>query len=330
MLDKGKFREYVRIISFLISNNDYKLTSEDRDIIKYMKDFISNNPEYSDINEKIIDLNGDEEKIDELIDSYTENKTDKIEKSEEEQISKAFNIGVEDIEHLYLNGGKKIFYFYSESLGRDVVLENTKNGKNLVDILDEIRTNNDDSYSSQDYLIQDSNINNIEMDMHSPEEIINNRNLIGSLNDGELNLLRYLIENANNLDIKSINIENLFYITNDHKIKEISYDMNYKPIIGGPENMGDVENENNTQEMTSDEQADLNDMFSDSENKNDINKQEDENTEDKNKENSNKMKVMKITNYSENGFANNYFFIFAAILIIIIFVIIYIVLGELI
>lgn len=328
MIDKNKIREYVRIVLSLINDNNYKLTTQDKETLDYMKELIKNNPKYHDINDKIINLNGNEGQINELIDSYTNDLKEESKKTEEEQISEVFNIPVGSIEHLYLNGGKKIFHFYSESLGRDVVLENTKNGKSLVDVLEDLKSSNDSFNNSQDYLIQEASRNNIEMDMHSPEEILNNRNLFNSLNDAELNLLSYLVENADRLNIKLINVENLFYVTNDHKIKEISYDMNYKPIVGGPEHEANVENDNISQDMTYEDNSDLSDMFSDSENKNDEKEYEDKKNENNEKDNSNKRKVMKISNYDENGFASNYFFIFAALLIIIFFVIIYIVWGN--
>ena len=123
--------------------------------------------------------------------------------------------------------------------------------------------------------------------------------------------------------------DKIIYI-NDHKIKEISYDMNYKPIVGGPEYEANVENENISQEVTNEDNSDLSDMFSGADDNNDEKEQENENKNEKNKENSGKKMVMTYNNYNENGFASSYFFIFAAIFIIIIFVVIYIVLGELI
>ena len=330
MVDKDKIRKYVGVVLSLMSNNDYKLTNEDNEIINYMKELIKKDPKYSDINDKIINSNGDQNKIDELIDSYTKDDMQNNEKTEEEQISEVFDIPVGDIEHLFLNGGKKIFHFYSESLGRDVVLENTTNGKSLVDVLNDLKNDKDNFDNSQDYLMQETNSNNMEMVMYTPEEILNNRNLVSSLNDSDLNLLGHLVDNADRLNIKLINVENLFYITNDHKIKEISYDMNYKPIVGGPEYEANVENENISQEVTNEDNSDLSDMFSGADDNNDEKEQENENKNEKNKENSGKKMVMTYNNYNENGFASSYFFIFAAIFIIIIFVVIYIVLGELI
>jgi len=333
MINKENILSYAKLVNKVISDDSYKLTDDDNRILNYMKELIKNNPKYADFAEKIIDMNGNIDQIQQLLDDYTKENTNEN-KSEEEQIAETFNISVNDIEHLYLNGGKKIFHFYSNDLGRDVILENTKDGKNLSEILEDLKrqnnqdTNNLEKTDSTDLLMDNSRVSNLEMKMYSPEQIINNKNIVQLISDKDLFLVKYLVSNAERLNIKLINLENLFYITNDHKIKEITFDKNFRPVVSDPDyehNLDDKQTDDsmsenlesiNDEEMSND--SDLNDMFDDTEKE----EQEKSEEEKKEQEKESKGKVLKLENPDSNGFANNYFFIFSVILIIIIFVVI--------
>ena len=323
MINKEMVFEYAKLVILMKNDKDYKFTDRDAELLIYMKELMNNNPKFNNFTERIISTGGDEEKIRELIDSCVDENEiiNEEDKTEEEQISEVFNIPVNGIEHLYLNGGKKIFHFYSDDLGRDVVLENTNKGKSLTDVLEELRQSTDVEDENQDSkgdLIEEAKRNNLEMEMFPPSEIANNKDLIGSLSDSDLELLSYLVHNADKLNIKMINVDNLFYITNDHKLKEISYDANYKPVVSGLNEAEDTDNDLVSDDEIVEEDEDLNEMFN----------QEDTSLEKENengKEKENKQLVRKIDNYQENGFGNNYIFIFAAILIIIIFILLFIV-----
>ena len=83
---------------------------------------------------------------------------------------------------------------------------------------------------------------------------------------------------------------NLFYITNDHKLKEISYDANYKPVVSGLNEAEDTDNDLVSDDEIVEENEDLNEMFN----------QEDTALEKENengKEKENKQLVRKIRKY---------------------------------
>lgn len=324
MINREMVYKYAKLVMLMKNDKDYKFTDRDEELLIYMKDLMKNNPKFVNITERIISTGGDEAKIRELIDSCVDENeiTNEENKTEEEQISEVFNVPLHEIEHLYLNGGKKIFHFYSVDLGRDVVLENTNKGKSLTDVLEELRQSTDVEDENQDSkgdLIEEAKRNNLEMEMYLPNEIANNKDLIGSLSDSDLELLSYLVQNADQLNIKLINVDNLFYITNDHKIKEVSYDANYKPVVSSPEGEDGMDSNSVSNEEVVDDNSDLGNMFSQDD---DLEK---ENEYENSKEKENKQLVRKIDNYQENGFGNNYIFIFAAILIIIIFILLFIV-----
>lgn len=322
MVNKNRLLDYARLINKIMKNGDYRLNDNDKETIRYIRELIKKNPNFSDLSDKLIDANGDEEKIRIIIDSYDDTIQKEDKESEEEQIASVFNVSTSGIQHLFLNGGKEVFYFYSESLGRDVVLENTKNGKSLTDILSELKNDNEiDSFNdSKDDLVDESLRSNLEVELYSPNEIKNNNDLAMSLNHNELILLNYLIKNADSLDIHLINVENLFYITSDHKIKEITFDRNYKPVVSEPEYEKNVENNNASNEEQDNlrDNNDIDEMFSD----------QDSNNKDNNLEieldKSGKQKMLKMDNYQENGFAYNKFFIFVSLFIIIIIIFVFV------
>lgn len=335
MINRENIIKYGRLVNKIITDGNYKLTDDDNMILKYMKDLIREDPKYADLAENIINANGDEEQVQQFLNSYLKEKDD-VEKNEEEQIAEVFNISVNDIEHLYLNGGKKIFHFYSNELGRDVVLENVKDGKKLDEVLEELKSqNNEDNpemkTDSTDLLMANSRVGNLEMNMYSPEQIINNKDITQLINENDLLLVKYLVSNAERLDIKLINLDNLFYITNDHKIKEITFDKDFKPVVSDPEyerNLNDkyIDDTSMNEKMSfqdtdtekMEDNSDLDNMLSDT-TEEDKKKEEEEK---KRNELENKAKVLKLENTENSGFANNYFFILSVILIIIIFVVI--------
>ena len=203
-------------------------------------------PQYSDLITSIIDLSYDDAKK-KLDDFFNKNKVNST--SNEEQIAEVFGVSTDNIEHIFLKNGVQVFKFYSAVLGRDVVLENNVRGKSLSDILSDYQqkyaekyTSVNDAENSNDILMDIRLNSDIEMKLFSLDEVRSQVSEISSLNEEQLELLNYLLNNADSFNINLINISNLFFITNDHKLMEITYDKNHKPIVGEPN--GELEHDN--------------------------------------------------------------------------------------
>lgn len=323
IVSKDKFIQYAKIVDLLKENSgkeNISLSIVDYDIIKEIKDAYKNNPKYAALINKII--NAKEGEAVQVVEDYYNEVERQNDMNPEEEISKVFGISVDKINHLYLKNGKELFFFYSDYLERDVVLENNKKGKSIVDILKDIQ-DSDEKYQSDNPSENANNImmderikSNIELDMYSPNEVLNRVNEIDSLTQDEKRLLNYLLKNAIKLDIKSINVENLFYITNNHEIKEITYNMDFKPVVSSLDREDTTakeeffnEDSNSNEEINSmlqdsnedsNSNEDIDNMLQDSNEDNNEDSNENTNNLDKEKE---AVKKLVLVNSSDKGFA---------------------------
>ena len=279
------------------------ITLEEKAFAEELIEKMMNNPEYRELLEKIINApQGDALPM--VEEFFQEEKEKEMEgKPEEEQIAEVFGVSANQIKHLYLKNGKEIFSFYSPSLGRDIVLENSKKGKSITEILKELQEESDKYQSdnpeenSNDIMMDERLKSNIELPMYPPKEVEQHMAEVEALTPQEQTLLDHLITHAEELDIKLINIENLIYIDNNHEIKEITFDKDFKPVTSSPEG------ERNTE------------IEEDSNSKEEIDSMVLENTgekEDENEKDKKDAKQLVYFNPDQYGYVSNLVFILAA------------------
>ena len=227
-----------RVIQYINLRNDYEMktsmnivriiTDTDKQLINEINSYALQDKEFMNILNSMSNINPSE-RI-KVIEEYFNKKEEVKEASvEEKEISKTFGIDISNINHKFLNNGNEIFYFYDLKLGRDVVLQNNKNGKTLVEQLKEMQQENEmfqtqnNEANTNNMLEQQINNSDIELKMVTLNDIRNNPNITNSMNKDDLNKLNYLINNYNNLNIKVINLENMLYIDNNNSIREVIY-----------------------------------------------------------------------------------------------------------
>ena len=311
--EKAKLLKFAQIIENLKSQGSSKeiqISLEDQTYLEQIRDTYIDKKEYFELINNI--MNAPLGESISIVNDFYKNKEkeDIKEKTTEEEISKTFGVDPSKIQHLFLKNGKEIFYFYSFELEKDIILENSNRGKSLTDILEENQTSSkkyqlDNEENNTNQIMMDERLNtNLELKLYSPEEVLQHPADINYLNENEKKLLNYLLRNKEKLDIKSINIENLIYITNNHEIKEISFDKDFNPTISSPESEENDSSENQEDEKNDDIQEsfnssdELNDMINDSNNENE-NDDENENENEGTKEN-NRQYVF--TKKNEGGF----------------------------
>ena len=167
-------------------------------------------------------------------------KEEEPEKSEEEEIAKTFGVNVSEIDHKYLKNGHEIFSFYDSISGKQVILENNKKGKSLVECLQEIQEKNekyqtDDEYDNSKSILKDKvNSESLELKMYTKEEILSIPGGLDSIRNEDAMILSYLLKHYDELGIKGINLDNLIYIDKDNKIQEAVV-VDNKVMVGEPE-----------------------------------------------------------------------------------------------
>ena len=258
--NKQEFIRFAQIIDVIKENKSdkgFQISFSDMSYISQIINKYMSDPIYLELLNKIMNASrGEEIKI---IEEFYKEQALKEQKNEkpEEEIARAFGISADRISHLFLKNGKEIFHFYSEELKKDVVLENGKKGKSIDEALKEIQENNekytsDNPEENANNIMMDERLNNnLELNMYSPDEVMNHTAEISSLTEYEKTLLMYLLKNQEELKIKEINIENLFYITDNHEIKEIVFNKDFKPVVESPQG------ENNTNEEVNQDSTEI-------------------------------------------------------------------------
>ena len=279
--EKSQLLKFAQIIEQLKNkekdSSGIQISLEDQTYLERIRDTYINKTEYYELIKSIMDAPlGKSTSIVEDFYKKKEKENTK-EKNTEEEIAKTFGVDPSKIQHIFLKNGKEIFFFYSFELEKDIILENSNRGKSLSEILEEIQKNNeeyqlDNEEKNTDHIMMDERLKtNLELKMYSPEEAPQHVAEINLLNENEKKLLNYLLHHKEELDIKAINIENLIYITNNHEIKEISYDKNFSPTISSPESEGkksSASQENEKKDKSpelEDSSNELNEMMKDSE-----------------------------------------------------------------
>lgn len=324
MMNRELLIQYVDILNKMENiPYDVRMSRNDLDysIIDFFEKKAANDPELYELLKQIKSLPIDERAafVKEYLENKSEEKPEPV-KSEEEEISKVFGVDVDDIQHLFLANGNEIFYFYESQFGRNVVLENSKKGRSLVEQLKDIQIEND-KYQTEDAFDNAHNIladealrSNMELNFYSKDEIINHEAEMRELSREDADKVKYLLKNYDEFNIKGINIENMIYIDQAGDIFEITY-VDNKINIAKPDSQD--YSFDNTENDSAD--SELDDMFDDSEDTKD-NDMEDEMTNDEKQVNTQKPKVY-VKSDMDSGFTNNAFYFFMACLVIIIIVI---------
>lgn len=192
----------------------------------------------SDLKEILDKLTKDPSNHKKIIDEYLNNID--LSKAEDTVLAQIYDVDISEIEHKFLENGKEIINFYCEKLNRNIVFEKEKNGMTLKEQLKQAQEENEQFQSEN----ANENTNNIleneriygttELKMIPVNKIGDYNYLIQKLSPEKITSLNYLVKNAQELHINSINIENVFGLTNKEygsKIYEAYYDAERKKVV---------------------------------------------------------------------------------------------------
>lgn len=238
-MNKEQLIQYFNLYNQWEKNNNIKFTTEQINLIQRVQNEAQVNIELSNLISNTL-ISSEQERMNAL-NKYLKDQENKKEIKEEEIISKTYGIDISNIQHKYLDNGKEIFYFYDIKLGRNIVLENQKNGISLVEQLKEMQIENEkfqtgtDIQNTNQMLKEKQNKENIEIKMIPLNEINNHMNEIQTKNATDLHKIDYLIKNAERIGLSYINIENIIGIDKYGKIIEVTYDKeNNRYMINEP------------------------------------------------------------------------------------------------
>ncbi len=169
------------------------------------------------------DLKEQNRKLEEYFDQLNTNE------KEEEVIAKTFGIDVSNIKHQFLQNGKDIFVFYSDSLERNVVLQNSKEGESLIFQLKEMQLENeeyqteDKSLNTKEMLKRKRMEENTQLTFLPVNQIENDKEILIKLDEKRLVQLSVLLQNVAPLHLKAINVENMLAMDEYQNIYEVYY-----------------------------------------------------------------------------------------------------------
>lgn len=295
----------------------------DGSILKYIEEQAANDLELSTLLEKLKALPSDERMA--HVDVYLKAKEENVqasEKGEEDQIAKIFGIDVRDIQHLFLDSGSEIFCFYDSIMQRNIILENPKTGRPLLEQLEDIQAKSEkyqtenDFDNARDMMVEEVLQSNLELVFYSSEELDEHEEEIEKLSPDDRRKLKYLINHYDELMIKGINLENMIYLDQNGEIQEVTLSNSNEIVISSPTSINNS-NEKTTQVGLSSADSDLDSMFdSDNTMSDEIEKEIDHSTEF----NKPRVLVRERIDDQNSGFTNNAFYLFIAFLIILIVV----------
>ncbi|MBQ6324091.1 MAG: hypothetical protein IJI22_04625 [Bacilli bacterium] len=314
-MNKERIIRYVEIVNqmerAIDKGENYKLSDDEKSFIREMQGEIANDEELRKQLEKIFALSP-EERL-EYINKNNDN-DEKIEETDsvEEAIAKTFDIDVTSINHHFLQNGNEIFSFYSNLLGRNVVLESTSEGKSLIDVLKELQDgleNAEENNKGEDILLDESKRKNIEVKMYTKEEIVSNPVVFDFLDEDDEIKLNYLLDNYDSLQIEGIDTVNMIFIDKSGKIKEATLTKDKEVVIAEPLSESSSSSyEQDSSNKSKEETSELDSMFSNDEENITY---EDEKLEEIRKD---KEKAKVLVYQNEDGFINDVFYVFLAVL----------------
>lgn len=227
-MNKEQLIEYVNLYNQFQNNPNMQFSNEQLNLINEVHKEAQTNTLLANFLSSTA-ISNETERMRALNEYLTEQEIKKQVK-EEKVIAETYGIDVSKIQHKYLDNGKEIFYFYDMKLGRNVVLENKKEGKTLVEQLKQMQVENEkyrvgnNEQNTYQMLSDQQNQDNAEMKMIPINEVQNHLSRLQNMSVEDVQKFHFLIKNAEDKGIGYINIENVFGIDQYGKIQEVKYD----------------------------------------------------------------------------------------------------------
>lgn len=230
-IDKKDLVRYAEILNNY-ENGNYKLSDEEFDFVKQLTKVRVEYPSINKDIDKIKDMARSQRK--KYIEEYKSQKENKLSKeTTTKQLAETFDVAEKNIKEETLKDGKTLYVLYSEKLGRNIVLEDGANNKNLLDEINELKEKNiekddtiDDNYEE---LIDDKILNqNLEVSFVPINELNNYMSTIKDLSPNKIDELDCIVKNAASLNIEYINLDNIVGLDKQGKIFEAYYDSDAK------------------------------------------------------------------------------------------------------
>lgn len=237
-INKETVKHYLEVLDKYRNTNGL-VGENDKNLINQINSSAYDSKEFQELMNKLRHASPlDREKI---INEYFDKNNEK-DTNPEKEIANTFGVDISKIEHKILDSGIEIFSFYNPENGKQVILENKKDGVSLVEQLKQIQEENTKYQSSNNEknttsILNDQRIKeNIELKLIPIEEINEYLGQVKNLTVEDYKKLVFIIKNADELHINYINVENLFGLSKDGKIYEARTNSNKELQIGEPDN----------------------------------------------------------------------------------------------
>lgn len=237
-INKETVKYYLEVLDKYRNTNGL-VGESDKNLINQINSSAYDSKEFQELMNKLRHASPlDREKI---INEYFDKNNEK-DTNPEKEIANTFGVDISKIEHKILDSGIEIFSFYNPENGKQVILENKKDGVSLVEQLKQIQEENTKYQSSNNEknttsILNDQRIKeNIELKLIPIEEINEYLGQVKNLTVEDYKKLVFIIKNADELHINYINVENLFGLSKDGKIYEARTNSNKELQIGEPNN----------------------------------------------------------------------------------------------
>ena len=237
-INKETVKYYLEVLDKYRNTNGL-VGESDKNLINQINSSAYDSKEFQELMNKLRHANPlDREKI---INEYFDKNNEK-DTNPEKEIANTFGVDISKIEHKILDSGIEIFSFYNPENGKQVILENKKDGVSLVEQLKQIQAENTKYQSNNNEknttsILNDQRIKeNIELKLIPIEEINEYLGQVKNLTVEDYKKLVFIIKNADELHINYINVENLFGLSKDGKIYEARTNSNKDLQIGEPNN----------------------------------------------------------------------------------------------
>lgn len=237
-INKEIVKYYLEVLDKYRNTNGL-VGESDKNLINQINSSAYDSKEFQELMNKLRHASPlDREKI---INEYFDKNNEK-DTNPEKEIANTFGVDISKIEHKILDSGIEIFSFYNPENGKQVILENKKDGVSLVEQLKQIQAENTKYQSNNNEknttsILNDQRIKeNIELKLIPIEEINEYLGQVKNLTVEDYKKLVFIIKNADELHINYINVENLFGLSKDGKIYEARTNSNKELQIGEPNN----------------------------------------------------------------------------------------------
>lgn len=237
-INKETVKYYLEVLDKYRNTNGL-VGESDKNLINQINSSAYDSKEFQELMNKLRHASPlDREKI---INEYFDKNNEK-DTNPEKEIANTFGVDISKIEHKILDSGIEIFSFYNPENGKQVILENKKDGVSLVEQLKQIQAENTKYQSNNNEknttsILNDQRIKeNIELKLIPIEEINEYLGQVKNLTVEDYKKLVFIIKNADELHINYINVENLFGLSKDGKIYEARTNSNKELQIGEPDN----------------------------------------------------------------------------------------------